>query len=251
MVSGHNAHLVSLREEMRSAKEKHMENGKKKKRPKRFPAEIQAMVDGGRMLYSIIVSIVAAVVEAGGNSEHIRRLDQPEGKSVICQIADLIVGKAALVAAVTQYSFDDLFDAFQQHDYGDTEFTESRWPLEPVALDENDWEVVEHRFAKNLTIKEGLRRLTKMADEGKIRLLAGSRRAMEWVAPHLDDGLIHPAILPLCAQDSDGKWVVPVFGLMWHDGSCQPGMTLYDLDEMTYPAHRWLVLRRIQPSPAR
>lgn len=85
---------------MRSAKEENMETkgkGEKgKRRPKRLPAEVQAMVDGGRMLYSIMAAIVSAVVEVGGSGEHIRRLDQPEGKRLIRQLAELIMGKVAI-----------------------------------------------------------------------------------------------------------------------------------------------------------
>lgn len=123
------------------------------------------------------------------------------------------------------------------------DFTEARWPLEPVAADEDDYEVAEHHFTETVTLEEGLRRLTAMAEKGEIRLLTGSRRAMEWVATHLEVQLDHPVILPLQAQGYDGRRVVPIFHRRW-GGDYGRRLVLYYLDYGAYSGCGWLILRK-------
>lgn len=68
----------------------------KNKRTKRLPAEVQAMVDGGLMLYRIISTIYTAVVALGGSGEHIRHLQNDS--DLVKQIAVLIVNAGKQVA---------------------------------------------------------------------------------------------------------------------------------------------------------
>lgn len=151
-----------------------------------------------------------------------------------------------MIATSKPTRWQELLDACQQ-DWIHSDFTEARWPLEPVADDEDEWKVTEYHFTKGVaTLNEGLHRLKKLAETGKFRLLAGSRRVMEWLASHPDVQLDYPVVLPLCARNSDGRWVVPVFfrrGFSWKDGKGRD-LGLFNPKHVAYLDCRWLVLCR-------
>lgn len=85
-------------------------------------------------------------------------------------------------------------------------FNSGTWPLEPVAVDEDEWEVVEHMFSDGVRDKqtrqnpdcwkgkERLHRLNEMVKKGEIRP-CGIRRAMEYVAAHSDIQLNHELVV--------------------------------------------------------
>lgn len=188
-------------------------------------------------VFELVRVTVNALRQRGGTVEHLRRLlNDPK---LVDQVFDLIVGRAGAVIA----TFKQLLDAC--HQYGVAEgFTESRWSLEPIAADEADWEVVEHYLTKTGTLEEGVKRLEKLAAKGEIRLLTGSRRAMEYIAQHQAAQLDHPIILPLRAQDSSGVWCLPVFRRRW-DGR-QRYLGLYSTVFTFRSRDGWLVLRKRQ-----
>ena len=148
-----------------------------------------------------------------------------------------------LVAAITA-TFASLLKACHQNGYCNSDFTESRWHLEPIATDEADWEVVEHYLTKTGALEDGVKQLEKLATKGEIRLLTGSRRAMEYIAAHPDAQLDHPIILPLRAQRSSGYWCLPVFGRLW--GGRRRSLGLYSTDDAFDSSYSWLVLRKRQ-----
>ena len=148
-----------------------------------------------------------------------------------------------LVAAITA-TFASLLKACHQNGYCNSDFTEDRWPLESIAADENDWEVVGHYLTKTGALEDGVKQLEKLATKGEIRLLTGSRRAMEYIAAHPDAQLDHPIILPLRAQDSSDFWCLPVFYGYWIGR--QRGLNLCSTGITFDSGYGWLVLRKRQ-----
>ena len=146
--------------------------------------------------------------------------------------------------AVVTATFKSLLDACHQTDHRHPDFTESRWPLEPVAVDEADWEVVEHYLTKTGTLNRGVKHLEKLADKGEIRMLVGSRRAMEYIARHQKAQLDHPIILPLRARDSSDDWCLPVFRRNWC--SWRRELDLDGTGNRFPPHYGWLVIKRKQ-----
>ena len=190
--------------------------------------------------FEIFKALVDAVLAAGGNDDDIARIQT--SKAMLAELVAVIMKYAKFTAKVVKKSFADLLAACKQNGYCNPEFTEERYPLEPVAADEGDYEVVEHHFTETVTLEEGLRRLAEMAAKGEIRLLSGSRLAMEYIAAHLEAQLDHPIILPLRAQDSDGRWVVPFFCRDYGERV----LRLFYLDGSAFPDCGWLVLRKRQ-----
>jgi len=190
--------------------------------------------------FEIFKALVDAVLAAGGNDDDIARIQT--SKAMLAELVAVIMKYAKFTAKVVKKSFADLLAACKQNGYCNPEFTEERYPLEPVAADEGDYEVVEHHFTETVTLEEGLRRLAEMAAKGEIRLLSGSRLAMEYIAAHLEAQLDHPIILPLRAQDSDGRWVVPFFCRDYGERV----LYLFRLAYGAVPGCGWLVLRKRQ-----
>lgn len=134
----------------------------------------------------------------------------------------------------------------------DRNFTESRWPLERLEADENDWEVVEYQFSDRMAGAECLRKLNELTANGEIRLLTGARRAMIYIAQHTRAQLQHPIVLPIRTQDSYNKWAMPVFGNesageQWFAG-VRPILFLQSTSDMCNTNYCWLVLRRKRKS---
>ncbi len=180
--------------------------------------------------FEVFEALVDAVLAAGGSDEDIARI-QSNG--------DLL---RELVAVVMKYAC--------KQNWIDPDLMEPRWPLEPVAVDEGEWEVVEHHFDKKVSLKDGIAALKKLAKKGDVRLLAGLRRAMEWIAAHPNAQLDHPIILPLARMDSDGYLVVPIFNRIW-GYTHRRDLSLSRLDDVAYPHFAWLVLRKRTTSVAR
>ncbi|MEK7508588.1 MAG: hypothetical protein AAB568_01905 [Patescibacteria group bacterium] len=146
--------------------------------------------------------------------------------------------------AVVTATFKSLLDACHQDGYCNPDFTELLWPLEPIAADETDWEVVVHFLAKGGSFNECKWQLEKLAAKGEIRLLTGSRRVMEYIARHPAAQMKHPIILPLLVQHLSGDWCLPVFSGHWGDGRRDLGLCL---NTRKFNSHDgWLVLKRKQ-----
>lgn len=105
--------------------------------------------------------------------------------------------------------WQDMFNACRQY-WVNPDFTEARWPLEPVAVDEAEWEEYEHFFDDDATGEVKIRRLEEMVKRGEIRI-CGVRRAMKNTADHLDIQLDHPRIIPVSALDSGDILCLPTF----------------------------------------
>jgi hypothetical protein len=130
----------------------------------------------------------------------------------------------------------ELFDACRQ-DYCNKYFNEKNFPLEPVAADEGEWEVYEHHFLEVVTGEVAFRRLEEMGYR-----LCGPRRAMEYIAEHLELQLDHLIVVTALWPLGCGDWAVPVFS----GPSGRRDMSLSGLDDKFNPLHGWLVLRRKQ-----
>ncbi len=162
----------------------------------------------------------------------------------------LMSGQARLTLknVIQKSKWQSLVDACLPDAFYSNDFTEDHWPLESIAADEADWEVKEHHIMRVGTLKDGLRQLEELAAKGDIRLLTGSRRAMEYMAQHLDAQLFRPVILPLRAQNqkpSDDYSQVPIFGRNWGNRRLY-GLLLHYACETFNPRYSWLVLKRKQ-----
>ena len=122
------------------------------------------------------------------------------------------------------------------------DFTEARWPLEPVAVDEAEWKVEEHFFDDDATGTEKLLRLAEMVKRGEIRI-CGVRRAEEDTADHLDIQLDHPRIITVSALGSGGVLSLPAFHGRWFDGR-ERELFLYRVSNDFNRRCGWLVLRK-------
>lgn len=225
-----------------------------KRKPKRTPKEVGQMMAGGKALIGVAYKLLCAFTRLGGAAEQFHALEKPEQAALIDKMAQVAVdffkGAATTVAsaaAVVKDSFASLLAACKQDGYCNPDFTESRWPLEAVAPDEDEWEEHRHHFEETVTIEEGIRRLKEMEAKGEIRLI-GPRRAMKWIAAHLDAQLEQPIILPLPAQNSVGGLVAPIFYRYWLD-DFRRYLRLYNLGNDAAPYCGWLVLRK-RPSVA-
>lgn len=67
---------------------------------------VEAMISGAGFIASFIGSLLAAVTELGGSSEDVHRLVNPEGKTLIKQIAQLIVDAGNKARQTFKVKFD-------------------------------------------------------------------------------------------------------------------------------------------------
>mgnify|MGYP001584498394 CR=1 FL=1 len=146
---------------------------------------------------------------------------------------------AAKVVVVSRWQ--DLFNACKQS-WFNPDFTEARWPLEPVAVDEAVWDVGELLFDDDVTGEVKIGRLKEMVEKGEIRF-CGIRRAMEYVATHLDVQLNHPLVVPVSAQDSVGFLCLPAFRYRW-GGYGRRRLALCRVSDGFGRRCGWLVLRK-------
>lgn len=138
--------------------------------------------------------------------------------------------------------WDKLLAACNQ-EWHDGDFTEARFPLEPVVVDEAEWEVREHFFHDDATYEEKLRRLKEMAEQGEIRL-CGTRRGMEDTVLHPDIQLNHPRVVPISAQNSRGIFCLHVFGGGdWGSGKKERRIYVNGVSHSCHRRYGWLVLR--------
>lgn len=217
---------------------------------KRLPGEVQAMVDGGTNLLNIIITLVAAIRALAVKlkktdaewSAALHRLSQPEGKETLVRIAEVVLG-VVTITAVARQSFADLLQACQQK-WFNSDFTEVRWPLEPVATDEHEWEVAEYFFGDDANGDEKVRRLVELEKTGTIRMLGGVRRAMEFVAAHPDLQKHHHLVVPVSARDSVGNVCLPVFCWSMDYGLEGREFCLCIAGNGFSSSYGWLVLRK-------
>jgi hypothetical protein len=139
---------------------------------------------------------------------------------------------SALLPALLGTPFQSLLVACRQN-WVSPDFNETNFPLEPVAPDEADWEVVEHHFDRTMTGKEAFVELQQLG----YRLLGGSRRGLEFLAANPGLQNDHPLVITARWRHQDGNWFVPI-------------TKRYELDLCYYlascfaPHYGWLVLRK-------
>lgn len=137
-----------------------------------------------------------------------------------------------------KHSFNKLLSACKQ-DWVNLNFNEDNFPLEPVADDENEWEVYEHFFDEDIDGFDAPERLKKLG----YRLLGGPRRAMKYVAKHLNIQLDHLLVIAGVSWECPGGgWCLPVF-CEDDDGR---NLCLAWLDCEFDSSSGWLVLRKKQ-----
>ncbi|MFH1946936.1 MAG: hypothetical protein ABIJ23_02140 [Candidatus Magasanikbacteria bacterium] len=190
-------------------------------------------------MFVIFKALIDEVLGLGGSDEDIALIGT--NAELRRELATTIMRYANKATTIVQKSWQQLLTACQQY-WFNPDFTEARWPLEPVAPDESEWEVKEHFFSDNATGEEKLRRLAEMVKKGEIRF-CGVRRAMEYVANHLDAQLARPLVVPVSAQDSDGGLCLPIFSHYWN-GHRQRKLNLCSVSNRFYPDCAWLVLRK-------
>jgi hypothetical protein len=112
------------------------------------------------------------------------------------------------------------------------DFNEKNYPLEPVAIDEEQWEVYDYHFSEMIDGREAFNQLEKLG----FRLFSGSRRAMQFIAEHPQLIEDHPLIL----AGLSFQGYLPLFE--------RPGerrfLNGHMLDSNITPRYGWLVLRR-------
>lgn len=191
-----------------------------------------AIVSGAGFVAGFFTDLVAEVRRAGGTDEDIYRLATPDGKSTLVEVACLIAKKAMKSAAKT---FAELLAACRQG-WVNPDFNEANFPLEPVAPDEDDWEVYEYHFKDVVTGEQAMKELEAMG----YRLLGGSRRGLEFLAKNSDLQMDHPLVITARWQDRDGDWCAPIANRS-DDGRF---LGLGYLDNDFSPDCGWLVLRK-------
>jgi hypothetical protein len=132
-------------------------------------------------------------------------------------------------------TFQSLLLACRQY-WVSPSFNETNYPLEPVAPDEDEWEVYKYHFETKVKSEEIFLRLEEMG----YRLLGGSRRAMEFIAENHDLQLDHPFVITARWQAPDGIWCAPI---AVHDGA-KHLLGLLNLKGEFDSLFGWLVLRR-------
>lgn len=137
-------------------------------------------------------------------------------------------------------TFDELLADCKQ-DFISHNFKEKYFPLEPIAPDEDKWEVCEYHFKTKITGQDAFRELRKMG----YRLLDGSRRAMEYMAAKRNINIEYSLIITACWQFPDHQWYAPVF----HQGGGIRYVETVNLDRSKRfgPSFGWLVLRKKTP----
>ncbi len=191
-----------------------------------------AIVSGAGFVAGFFTDLVAEVRRAGGTDEDIYRLATPDGKSTLAEMARLIVAKVAKSAAKT---FAELLAACRQG-WVNPDFNEANFPLEPVAPDEDDWEVYEYHFKDVVTGEQAMKELEAMG----YRLLGGSRRGLEFLAKNSDLQMDHPLVITARWQDRGGDWYAPFASR----GGGRRGLILNYLGFDFSPVYGWLVLRK-------
>ncbi|MBI5071898.1 hypothetical protein HZB93_03350 [Candidatus Falkowbacteria bacterium] len=131
--------------------------------------------------------------------------------------------------------FQSLLAACQQN-LVKPDFNGEHYPLEPVTLDEHEWEVAEYHFKDVISDERAFAKLKAMGYR-----LCGVRRAMEFIAVHPDLQLDHPLVVTARWQSSDDHRYVPIF-----HRAREVGRYLY-LDRLPRdfdPNFGWLLLRK-------
>jgi len=190
-----------------------------------------------------VVRLIELVVESGWSREEFQRRFI-ERFGLIRQIVEVIdeLGEDQVRAVHPLFykkdpkTFNHLLSLCQLDSVNPDNFSEEYCPLEPVALDEADWEVYEHHFSGTMNGEVAFSELQKM----DYRLLNGSRRAMEFLAVHPDIQTHHPLIITARWQNPEGEWFMPIAG---RDG-VKRDLRLSWLDEDFDLNYGWLVLRR-------
>ena len=115
------------------------------------------------------------------------------------------------------------------------DFDEVKFPLEPIASDEAEWEVYEHHFEEKVLGKKAFRLIRKMGYR-----LCGPRRAMEFIIGYPSIQLDRPVIVTARWQSREGLWCAPVFCGSIGKREVNVCGLARDFD----PCYGWLVLRR-------
>ncbi len=116
--------------------------------------------------------------------------------------------RRALISEMVPSAWQRLFDACRQDEI-DADFNESRFPLEPIAPDEDDWEVHQYSFANLALGLHGDEIVRRLNNEGYRR--CGPRRGMQFISKNPDIQTRCSLVLPTEWRRSEQS-VVPVFG---------------------------------------
>jgi len=130
-------------------------------------------------------------------------------------------------------SFSKLLVACNLDDKADLSFVEMNFQLEPIAEDEEEWDVFEYHFSRRIFGIDAFEELEKLG----YRLLGGVRRALEFIEVH--PGLIeaHPLVATVQFYDEDNFGLaMPYFDA---DGVC-----IQSVEQNYSRTCGWLVLRK-------
>lgn len=184
------------------------------------------------------IRVLQLVEETGWSADEInRRIVGHWG--ILRDIAEALGAGRVTEEQLRRAIFQSLLAACRQ-DLVEPEFTEKHYPLEPVAPDEDKWEVVEHKFDGKMKGEDAFTELRAMGYR-----LCGPRRAMEFIAAHPDLQLDHPLMVTARWQDPKDGWCAPVFSR-----AREVGRYLYverldrDFGDDFRPGFSWLVLKK-------
>jgi len=96
-------------------------------------------------MFTILKTFVDDVLSAGGTDEDIARIGT--NNVLRGELVAVVMRYANKATVVVQRTFADMLAACKQK-WWNPDFTESRFPLEPVTVDENEWEMGEHFFSE-------------------------------------------------------------------------------------------------------
>lgn len=142
------------------------------------------------------------------------------------------------IVKAIQRSFKELLATCKQHETN-PDFNENNFPLEPVDDDEDEWEVYEYHFDHQVNGFEAFYEFLNLGYR-----LCGPRRAMEYIANHLDDQLDHPLIVTTRYRHASGVWAVPLLDRYWSPPEFHRWLSAYKLNSDYHSHYGWLVLRK-------
>lgn len=169
---------------------------------------VDAMISAAGFITALITNLLAEVKSLGGSSDDVHRLVNPEGKTLIKQIAQLIVdsGKKAKqsfqISFDWEISFDEMVKA-GKYGYVNRNITQKNFPLDAEGKSEE--EVFILHFDRNLTSEQAIAEMDKQGLRP-----ATSTHALHFGAKHPEEQRKYPIIfLGSSWVSSGGRRIVP------------------------------------------
>lgn len=200
---------------------------------------VDAMISAAGFISAFISNLLAEVKKLGGSSGDVHRLVNPEGKELIEQIAQLIVGegKKAIQSFVVfigwEFSFDEMLKA-GNYDSVNPNITKENFRLDDEGKTEEDIFIL--HLDRTMTSVEAIAEMEKQ----KLRP-ATSSHAIYFGARYPEEQTKHPIIfLGSTWVDSHGDQNVPYLDVI--DGKRRLGLEWFGRD--WYAEFRFAAVRK-------